>query len=342
MFRVINYGPVALSPNSLDKIPEQESQPSLHLRNNQEPQPVSMTVTTSVRKSIHQLIDTSFQITDEIGLGHKKPVVLQTYVAKDEELTKKTISETKLEIPYVDPNSNMTNMKWPDREEIHAVAKRGRLFARRKINRLVSKDGSINLIKINVRRRSYLSDIFTTLLEVSWLYHLLLFGVTFVTSWVAFALFWWLISVEHDDPQHIDDKEWKMCVAGVFDFTTALLFSIELQQTIGFGLRVVTNVCPGAISLLVIQSLCGVMIQCIMAGLIFAKLARPKQRSLTINFSTRSVICFADDSLFWQCRISDLRKSHMMAVDVRAIIIHRERLKDREGYTFYQRDLKVQ
>ena len=244
----------------------------------------------------------------------------------------------------INQKTNIIHDQWLDRSEIAAVAKRGRLYAGRKTKRLMSKDGTVNMTMTDVplgRGARYLTDIFTTLLELRWLSHIVLFTGTFLFFWFAFALAWWLVSVEHGDPWHRNDTQWVPCVQGVYDFTTALLFSLEVQQTIGFGTRATTDACPVAVWLIMTQSLVGVMIQCIMSGLIFAKLARPKQRSRTISFSTRAVICEIDGQLYWQCRVTDLRKSHMVSIDVKAIVLVQKSFEESDGIPFHQRDLKV-
>lgn len=48
----------------------------------------------------------------------------------------------------------------------------------------------------------------------------------------------------HGDHLHANDTTWEPCVKKVYDFTSAILFSIETQHTIGYGLRVPTNKCP--------------------------------------------------------------------------------------------------
>ena len=59
-------------------------------------------------------------------------------------------------------------------------------------------------------------------------------------------------SVPSDEGMHQ-----KVCVYGVNSFTAAFLFSIETQVTIGYGTRAITDKCPEAILLLLIQSLLG-------------------------------------------------------------------------------------
>ena len=85
------------------------------------------------------------------------------------------------------------------------------------------------------------------------------------------------------------------CVDGVLDFKTALLFSIETQSTIGYGSRSVTDLCPPAFILLMIQTVFGAVSQCIATGLIFSKLSRPSRRAETIIFSRNAVICSRDE-----------------------------------------------
>ena len=49
-----------------------------------------------------------------------------------------------------------------------------------------------------------------------------------------------------------------------------------------YGSRQTTEECPEAVILMSLQSIIGVVISCCMAGIVFAKLARPKQRSHTV------------------------------------------------------------
>jgi len=117
------------------------------------------------------------------------------------------------------------------------LADRGRKFAARQRRRLVFKDGSCNISSRNVmsRKRMYLVDIFTTMVDMRWRYSVLMFTAAFVVSWLAFSVVWFLIAFFHGDTEHADDDEWKSCAAHVYDFPTALLFSIESQTTIGYG-----------------------------------------------------------------------------------------------------------
>ena len=103
--------------------------------------------------------------------------------------------------------------------------------------RLFFKNGNINISRsnINKRRRRYLTDIFTTLIDLKWRYNLLIFCLGFFSTWVAFASIWYFISYIHGDLElvNLENKTYIACVAGISSFSGAILFSIETQQTIG-------------------------------------------------------------------------------------------------------------
>ena len=54
---------------------------------------------------------------------------------------------------------------------------------------------------------------------------------------------------------------------------------------LSYGSRQTTEECPDGIILQCAQSIVGVIIQSCMAGIVFAKLSRPKSRTKTVVFS---------------------------------------------------------
>ena len=74
-------------------------------------------------------------------------------------------------------------------------------------------------------------------------------------------------------------------IEGVKIYMIIIVCSVETQHTIGYGSRQTTEECPDAIIMQCIQSVVGVIIQACMAGIVFAKLARPKKRRNTVVFS---------------------------------------------------------
>ena len=193
----------------------------------------------------------------------------------------------------------------------------------KKKQRIVMKDGEYNICRRNISQfhKHYMADLFTTLVDIRWRWNLLIFSTAFVSSWIVFATMWWLISYAHDDLVKVKDANSTRCVIDVYDFTTALLFSIETQHTIGYGGRRITEHCPYAIIVMMIQCVCGVAIQALMTGLVFAKLSRPKKRAETIIFSRRAVIYEREGYPCLVIRVGDIRKSRIFEAHAHAILI---------------------
>jgi potassium inwardly-rectifying channel subfamily J len=219
-----------------------------------------------------------------------------------------------------------------DPNVVRPLADRGRKYAARQTRRLVYKDGSCKISSRNVteRKRKYLVDIFTTLVDMRWRYNVLLFTATFVISWLTFSVVWFLIALVHSDFEHRNDEDWQPCISNVYDFPTALLFSIETQTTIGYGYRVVQPDCPISFVVLIVQSCFGVFIQSLMTGLVFSKLARPKQRAHTIMFSRVAVVSKRDYEYCLLFRVGDMRKSHIIGTSIRALMVKDRLTKEGE------------
>ncbi|KAL7730272.1 hypothetical protein ACLKA6_016532 [Drosophila palustris] len=228
-----------------------------------------------------------------------------------------------------------------------------RFSSRRVRKRVVFKHGECNVVQGNVakRRRRYLQDIFTTLVDAQWRWTLLVFAASFVISWAFFAFIWWTIAFAHNDleyihlrntqPELIVNMTHTVCVTEVKGMMTAFLYSVETQTTIGYGNRYVTEECPEAIFTMCIQCITGVFIQAFMVGIVFAKLSRPKKRAQTLLFSRNAVICHRDGTPCLMFRVGDMRKSHIIEAHVRAQVIRKKVTKEGEVLPFYQQELHV-
>nr|XP_050856816.1 uncharacterized protein LOC127066758 isoform X3 [Vespula vulgaris] len=215
--------------------------------------------------------------------------------------------------------------------------------------RAVLKNGDCNVLQSRISRRSlrFLQDIFTTLVDTQWRWTLLCFALSFLLSWLGFAVIWWLIAFTHGDfeerhlPPFQVENNWTPCIYNIFSFTSCFLFSIETQHTIGYGSRSTTEECPEAIFVMCIQSVAGVMIQAFMVGIVFAKMSRPKQRTQTLLFSKNAVICQRDGELCLMFRVGDMRKSHIIGAAVRAQMIRSRTTKEGEILSQNQHELAV-
>jgi potassium inwardly-rectifying channel subfamily J len=122
-------------------------------------------------------------------------------------------------------------------------------------------------------------------------------------------------------PANYNSENYTACIAGVQSFAGAILFSMETQQTIGYGSRVVKETCYVAIVILMIQSSIGVLLQSFMVGVVFAKISRPKKRTETLIWSREALICLRDGQMALQCRVGDMRKSHIVEAHIRMYLI---------------------
>merc|ERR1719322_1744337 len=132
--------------------------------------------------------------------------------------------------------------------------------------RLIDKKGGTSNVSITESINfklygRYVSDIFTTLIDMRLSYILIMTLLVYVGHWLFFGAFYWLFAFLNNDREHIwgtvsqngtsvgiDENE--VCVFKVYDFTTAFLFSIESETTIGYGYRGMNTKCPHAIIML--------------------------------------------------------------------------------------------
>ncbi|XP_014090091.3 G protein-activated inward rectifier potassium channel 3 isoform X1 [Bactrocera oleae] len=215
--------------------------------------------------------------------------------------------------------------------------------------RAVFKNGDCNVMQKNLMRRRlrFMQDLYTTLVDSQWRWTLLVFALSFILSWLFFALLWWLIMYTHGDleelhlPEHQEESGWTPCVSAIHGFTSCFLFSIETQHTIGYGVRTTSEECPEAIFMMCFQSIFGVMTSAFMGGIVFAKMTRAKQRAQTLLFSKYAVICQRDGGLSLMFRVGDMRKSHIIGAGVRAQLIRTRTTKEGEVMTQHFTELEI-
>ncbi|XP_077979834.1 G protein-activated inward rectifier potassium channel 3-like isoform X2 [Glandiceps talaboti] len=211
--------------------------------------------------------------------------------------------------------------------------------------RLVDPGGRCNISHNAARRQSYrfLADMFTTLVDMKWRYNLTMFTLAYALSWLLFGVLWWLLALDHGDlvPENIANVDRLPCVSNVYSFSTAFLFSLETQTTIGYGYRSVTDACWMGMLLVVVQSVVSCVIDAVMIGCVFAKISRPKKRAETLVFSEKSVIALRDDKLCLMFRLGDIRKSHILEAHVRALLIKKRITKEGEVIPLYHFDVNV-
>ncbi|KAI7807031.1 ATP-sensitive inward rectifier potassium channel 14 [Triplophysa rosa] len=213
--------------------------------------------------------------------------------------------------------------------------------------RFVGKDGRCNVTFVNMsdRGQRYLTDLFTTCVDIRWRWMFVVFTLSFLLSWLLFGFAFWLIAAAHGDlvplasslsvssslaPMEaaensgpvetvVDTKE--RCFQQVNSFMAAFLFSLETQTSIGYGFRSVTEACPLAVFAVVLQCIVGCIIDAFIIGAVMAKIAKPKKRNETLVFSDVALVAMRDGKLCMMWRVGNMRKSHLVEAHVRAQLL---------------------
>ncbi|XP_078076760.1 ATP-sensitive inward rectifier potassium channel 11-like [Mustelus asterias] len=221
--------------------------------------------------------------------------------------------------------------------------------------RFVAKNGGLNVAHTNIREQGrFLQDVFTTLVDLKWRHTLLIFTMSFLCSWLLFAMIWWLIAFAHGDLHRAGrggsgesggggefGAAAVPCVTSLHSFTSAFLFSIEVQVTIGFGGRMVTEECPAAITVLIAQNIVGLVINAIMLGCIFMKTSQAHRRAETLIFSKHAVVAPREGRLCLMCRVGDLRKSMIISANIHLQLVRRTATAEGEVLPLDQIDVSV-
>ncbi|NWI35020.1 KCNJ5 protein, partial [Sula dactylatra] len=224
------------------------------------------------------------------------------------------------------------------REEDGPVVQAGK----RQRQRYVTKVGKcqVNLGNIQEKKR-FLSDIFTTIVDLKYRWFLFVFMTCYLVTWVVFGTVYFFDAWARGDVGHRGDPEWRACIENVDGFISALLFSVESQRTIGYGSRMVTANCAEGVILLMAQSIVGSMIDALMVGCMFVKISRPKKRAQTLIFSKNCVISRRDEQLCLMFRVGDLRDSHMVDAKIRAKLIKSRQTAEGEFIPLEQSELNL-
>jgi len=224
-----------------------------------------------------------------------------------------------------------------DEEPDHPVHQKNKRLNKQK--RVVLKGGmtSVTYKNISKKRRRYFSDLYTTLLDSSWNYCVLMFTTSFYGSWLFFGSLYFMICYMHGDLLETNlprsGNDWEPCIREIDGFASCFLFSLETQHTIGYGSRQTTTKCPEAMLVVSVQAVLGCIIQAFMVGLVFSKLSRPRNRSKTIIFSNQAVITQRNGRLCLIIRIGDLRDDNfILGTQISAKLLRRRISQEGEIY----------
>uniref|UniRef100_A0A3Q4HIP3 Potassium inwardly rectifying channel subfamily J member 10 n=1 Tax=Neolamprologus brichardi TaxID=32507 RepID=A0A3Q4HIP3_NEOBR len=215
----------------------------------------------------------------------------------------------------------------------------------RKRRRVLSKDGRSNVRIEHVSGRSalYMRDLWTTFLDMQWRYKFFLFTATFAGTWFVFGVLWYLVALVHGDLLEFDPpSNHTPCVMQMQTLTGAFLFSLESQTTIGYGFRCITEECPAAIILLIVQLVITMLMEIFITGTFLAKVARPKKRGETVKFSQHAVVSAHEGRPCLMIRVANMRKSLLIGCQVTGKLLQTSLTKEGETVRLDQRNVPFQ
>ncbi|XP_073490236.1 G protein-activated inward rectifier potassium channel 1 [Aquarana catesbeiana] len=214
---------------------------------------------------------------------------------------------------------------------------------KKKRQRFVEKNGRCNVQHGNLGSETsrYLSDLFTTLVDLKWRWNLFIFILTYTVAWLFMASMWWVIAYMRGDLNRVHDENYTPCVANVYNFPSAFLFFIETEATIGYGFRYITDKCPEGIILFLFQSILGSIVDAFLIGCMFIKMSQPKKRAETLMFSEHAVISMRDGKLTLMFRVGNLRNSHMVSAQIRCKLLKSRQTPEGEFLPLDQLELDV-
>ena len=128
-------------------------------------------------------------------------------------------------------------------EDLYQVANEKTKTMNKK-KRVVMKGGITNVAYKNIskKRRRFFSDLFTTLLDSSWTFSVVMFSASFYGSWLFFGSLYFLnICYFHEDfmEENLSNNGNDLipCILQIDGFASCFLFFVQIQHTIGYGSR---------------------------------------------------------------------------------------------------------
>ena len=189
----------------------------------------------------------------------------------------------------------------------------------RKGTRLINKDGTYNVKKIGVSSFSF-SDIYHSLITISWPWFILLVCFTFFFANLPFVgLYLWFGIEEISSIQK-----------GAFfeDFWNAFYFSSQTMTTVGFGYFAPVGTHAKIIAS--IEAFTGVLGFAIATGVLYGRFARPVAR---IKYSSNALISPYQEGNALMFRLVNLRNNQLIEVETKIILtIVNKKIEKREYY----------
>ena len=212
--------------------------------------------------------------------------------------------------------------------------------------RMVEKDGQINVITSLKNppiyaRYNLFSDPVGTVAKWTFFEHLLVLLILCLVPWIVFALIWHFTFWLHGDldEDHLPDKQeetsWTPCVFAIHNFASSLLFSLETQRSIGYGLRGTSHKCSDSILLEIIQSICAILIECVIGVILYIKLTRGLTIYKSFKFSHNAVVAMRNGKLRLMFRVINLKRKMLGGTTYSGYIVQKVTTAEMEEIDYH-------
>ncbi|HET7436286.1 MAG TPA: ion channel [Thermoanaerobaculia bacterium] len=195
----------------------------------------------------------------------------------------------------------------------------GAVVARESRQRLLNRDGTFNVRRVGLRVTQSLS-IYHYLLTITWTKFLLFLGSGYLLANAVFAVVYVACGPDAlSGNRHFDVPH---------RFGEAFFFSVHTLATIGYG-----NVAPLTVAanlVVTIESLVGLISFAVVAGIVYARVARPVARIL---FSDHAVVAPYRGGRALMFRIVNQRSSQLVDLEAKLLLARRRKSRpngDRE------------
>ncbi|CAG9773972.1 unnamed protein product [Ceutorhynchus assimilis] len=214
-------------------------------------------------------------------------------------------------------------------------------------HRMILKNGQCNVSQPISKRQRLIVLRYSQLVDSSWTFTLTIFLAVLFVSWTIFAIFYWLICLTHGDfePNHLPEMQkvnnFKPCIYDMRDFSSAFLFSMEAQHTVGYGIKAPTDECAEALFVNTLHCIMGFIMQGFMAAVMFSKMTKPRVRSQTLWFSKNAVISLRNGKLCLMFRVGDIRPHYIVDARIRVFLVKFTKTLEHEPLPHTQTELKI-
>jgi hypothetical protein len=215
---------------------------------------------------------------------------------------------------------------WQKKEKLKAEGYDSRLIDRSR--EFGQSSGRFRIKRKGTWNRFKVEDWFHSLIHWSTSYIFLLCSLVWIFFCIIFAPLYYLIS----------DK----CQMNMHSFQDAYYFSVITFSTVGYSVNdIFFNGCSEAAVLITIQSLLGIMLDTLVLGILFTRIARAQRRAATVLFSEKGVIRQIGKKLYFMFQVCEMRKHQMSEAHVRMYAVRHRTLKNGKKIYFQTHSMRI-